>query len=98
MPRPPGPSRLPAVACIIWLACCAPSAAQEPYGRFQFDEADRDHWSFVPVKRPEVPAVRDAAWVKSPIDAFVLARLDEEGLALILRPTERPFCGASIST
>jgi mono/diheme cytochrome c family protein len=37
------------------------------------------HWSFRPVKRPAVPAVRDA-WVRNPIDAFVLARLQKEGL------------------
>ncbi|MBK5293155.1 MAG: PSD1 domain-containing protein [Acidobacteriia bacterium] len=38
-----------------------------------------NHWSFQPVKRSSVPAVKDAAWVKSPIDAFVLARLEKEG-------------------
>ncbi len=37
-------------------------------------------WSFVPVKRPEVPYVKDLAWVKTPIDAFVLAKLDAAGL------------------
>jgi hypothetical protein len=81
MPCPPRQSRLLAAACVTWLACAALARAEEPYGRFQFDEADRDHWSFVPVKRPAVPAVQDAAWIKSPIDAFVLARLEDEGLA-----------------
>ncbi|MBY0521898.1 MAG: PSD1 and planctomycete cytochrome C domain-containing protein [Gemmataceae bacterium] len=38
------------------------------------------HWAFVPPRRPEVPKVRDAAWVRNPIDAFVLARLEREGL------------------
>jgi hypothetical protein len=40
----------------------------------------KKHWSFVPPKRPEVPPVSDAAWVHNPIDAFVLARLEAEGL------------------
>ncbi|MFN3649445.1 MAG: DUF1549 domain-containing protein [Armatimonadota bacterium] len=40
-----------------------------------------EHWSFAPLRRPELPRVRNAAWVKSPIDAFVLARLEKEGLA-----------------
>ncbi|MEX2120533.1 MAG: DUF1549 and DUF1553 domain-containing protein [Pirellulales bacterium] len=57
-----------------------PVAAEEPYGRFQFDETDLQHWSFMPVERARPPAVADAAWVKNPIDAFVLAGLEEAGL------------------
>lgn len=38
------------------------------------------HWAFTPPKRPEVPAVKDSAWVRNPIDAFILARLEREGL------------------
>jgi hypothetical protein len=41
----------------------------------------RSHWSFTPPQRPPTPAVKNAAWVRSPIDAFVLARLEREGLA-----------------
>jgi mono/diheme cytochrome c family protein len=38
------------------------------------------HWAFqAPVRRP-MPAVSDPNWVRRPIDAFVLARLDKEGL------------------
>jgi hypothetical protein len=39
------------------------------------------HWSFIPPKRPEPPAVPDAAWVRNPIDRFILAKLGENGLA-----------------
>ena len=39
------------------------------------------HWSFQPIERPAVPAVRDRSWVRNPIDAFVLARLEREGIA-----------------
>ncbi len=38
------------------------------------------HWSFIPPTRPAIPAVNDAAWVRNPIDAFVLARLAHDGL------------------
>jgi len=38
------------------------------------------HWSFLPPKRPGVPTVKFAAWVKNPIDAFVLAELEKRGL------------------
>ena len=49
----------------------------EPY----VSEADRDFWSFRPVERPAVPAVERPDWVRNPIDAFVLHRLESEGLA-----------------
>jgi uncharacterized protein DUF1549/cytochrome c len=39
------------------------------------------HWSFVPPVRPKPPAARDAAWPRGAIDAFVLARLEAEGLS-----------------
>jgi hypothetical protein len=39
------------------------------------------HWSYSKPKRPSLPAVRDGSWVRNPIDAFVLARLEQEGLA-----------------
>jgi mono/diheme cytochrome c family protein len=39
------------------------------------------HWSFQPIKRPPLPAVKNAAWPRSAIDYFVLARLEKEGIA-----------------
>ena len=38
------------------------------------------HWAYRPVKRPELPAVQHQQWVRTPIDAFVLARLEEKGI------------------
>ena len=40
----------------------------------------RKFWSFQPLSDPKVPKVRDAAWAKTPIDAFVLAKLESAGL------------------
>ena len=37
-------------------------------------------WAFVPPIQPTVPAVKDKGWVRSPIDAFVLAALEAKGL------------------
>ena len=39
----------------------------------------RGHWAFQPIARPEPPAVNDPAWVETPVDAFVLAKLEERG-------------------
>src|SRR5262249_30862003 len=38
------------------------------------------HWAFQPVRRPEPPSVRDRAWVRTPIDEFILAKLEAAGL------------------
>ncbi len=38
------------------------------------------HWAFVPPRRPTLPTVRDVGWPRNPIDRFVLARLEREGL------------------
>jgi len=40
----------------------------------------QQHWSFIPPEPPATPSVKDTSWVKNPIDAFVLARLEKEGL------------------
>ncbi len=37
-------------------------------------------WSFTPVQRPAVPVVRDQGWARNPIDRFILARLEREGI------------------
>jgi len=39
------------------------------------------HWSYVPPRRPEPPEVKNPAWARNPIDRFVLARLEREGLS-----------------
>lgn len=38
-------------------------------------------WAFDPVREPALPSVKDSLWVQSPIDAFVLAKLEEKGLS-----------------
>ena len=45
-----------------------------------FTPQDREYWAFQEVKRPEIPKVQDAKWVRNPIDAFILARLEAKGL------------------
>ncbi len=65
----------------LWIA----EGAEWPEGiGAEVTESER-HWAFVPPTRPEPPAVGDASWVRNPIDRFVLARLEQEGL----RPSPR---------
>jgi hypothetical protein len=67
-----------------WIAQGAPSPAGEKAND------DRGHWAFRPPVRPSLPAVMNGGWVRNPIDRFVLARLEREGMAPSLeadRPT-----------
>ncbi len=42
--------------------------------------AEPKHWAFLKPQRPDVPQVKESDWVRNPIDAFILARLEAEGL------------------
>ena len=56
----------------------APSTTRK--GEFQITDKDRAHWAFQPVRFPATPEVKDSAWVKNPIDALILAKLEAKGL------------------
>ena len=43
-------------------------------------ETETLHWAFQPVAKPELPSVRAEEWLRNPIDGFILARLEEEGI------------------
>ncbi|HEV3024562.1 MAG TPA: PSD1 and planctomycete cytochrome C domain-containing protein, partial [Pirellulales bacterium] len=54
----------------------------ELVGRWIDEGATFDaHWAFVKPERPPLPAVKNQAWVRNPIDAFVAARQEEHELA-----------------
>jgi mono/diheme cytochrome c family protein len=43
-------------------------------------EAGRQYWAYQPRVIPPVPPVKNGPWCRSPIDTFILSRLEEEGL------------------
>lgn len=47
----------------------------------EFTAVQKRWWAFQPVAKPAVPAVKRADWVRNAVDAFVLAKLDEKGIA-----------------
>jgi hypothetical protein len=55
-----------------WMALAVPGASA--------DETQL-HWAFQPVRRPAIPAVRNAAWPRTSVDRFVLARLEAKELS-----------------
>lgn len=73
---------LGAVSCFALLSTLqlAPSCLSNPPAHNAKPEAEELSWPFSPLKRPAVPVVRDGTWAKNPIDAFILSRLEKEGL------------------
>jgi hypothetical protein len=45
-----------------------------------FTEEEKKFWAFQPMARPAPPEVKNEAWVKSPVDRFILAELEKKGL------------------
>jgi hypothetical protein len=47
---------------------------------FKLEKRKQEHWSWQPIRVPDVPKVKDAAWPRSDIDRFLLANLEAKGL------------------
>jgi hypothetical protein len=45
-----------------------------------FSQRARGHWAFQPIRDPQPPRVQQEQWCRAPLDAFVLARLEAQGL------------------
>ena len=71
-----------------WVAQGAPYGEEQAAANWDFDEADL--WAFRPVRRVAAPTEGvDFRLVRTPVDAFVLARLAEQGLAAAPKADKR---------
>jgi mono/diheme cytochrome c family protein len=60
-----------------WIDAGAPAPADEVAAK----TANKSkHWAFQPPAHPAPPPVNNPAWVRNPIDRFILARLEKEGV------------------
>ncbi len=57
-----------------------PKDVVPPPTEYKISEAQRKFWSFQPIAKPELPQVSDKGWAKTPIDHFILAKLEEKKL------------------
>jgi len=84
---PFGGQKLPdaAIARIVdWVNAGAPYDAP-----LSADQASASHWAFQLPKRPPVPEVKNRAWVRNPIDAFVTAERETRGLTPVAAADRR---------
>lgn len=63
-----------------WVRMGAPDPRNERVTSPPSPDASRLHWAFKPFPRPPVPEVKQKSWVQTPIDAFILAKLEAIGL------------------
>src|SRR5439155_25198917 len=79
-PKDKKPSDAEIADLTTWVKMGAPdprTAVPEQKARAQ---DSRDHWAWQPLSKPAVPAVPDTSWPKTPIDNFILAKLEEKQL------------------
>jgi len=84
---PPGKKKLTKdeVAVVArWIAEGAKTVRPEPEniaGGFHISAEEQSFWAFQPIRRPALPATREAGRIRTPIDAFLLTRLEKAGLS-----------------
>ena len=70
-----------------WIDAGAKTARTEPNTLSvgdTFTEEERLHWSFQPIRRPSLPEVKQSDRLQSPIDAFILSKLESHGTGFSL--------------
>jgi hypothetical protein len=84
---PPKNKKLPAdqiAALEAWVKMGAPDPRVPQAGVAQAETIRgkaRSHWAFQPIREPQVPAVRNKRFARTPVDNFVLAKLEAAHLA-----------------
>jgi hypothetical protein len=67
---------LKAALAVLALSCGVWAASDD----LPFTAQQLNHWAYQKVNKPKPPAVRNRAWVRTPVDAFVLAKLEDKGI------------------
>jgi mono/diheme cytochrome c family protein len=79
---PPGGEKL-TEAQVADLEAWVKMGAPLPEGGVREDKikaSARQHWAFQPVKRPAIPTVKNRSWLQSPVDTFILTKLERAGM------------------
>jgi mono/diheme cytochrome c family protein len=72
-----------------WPKSATMVTAKGSEGKYVIAPEMRNFWSFRPLQNPAVPPVKDARWAKTPIDNFILANLEKQGLKPVKQASKR---------
>jgi mono/diheme cytochrome c family protein len=67
---------------VTWVRMGAPDSRLMAKGSAPgvWSKERRNHWAFKPIRRYTPPEVQDTNWISTPVDNFILARLEKEGM------------------
>lgn len=80
---PPKGKQLPENAVsdlVTWVKMGAPDPRAATLAQKSWSDSGKPHWAWQPLTKPAVPDVKEPGWPKTPVDNFVLAKLEEKGL------------------
>jgi hypothetical protein len=80
---PPKDRRLPDAVVedfVSWVKMGAPDPRTGAGGSWAGHDSAKSHWAWRPLTQPPVPQPADSGWSKSPVDNFILAKLEEKNL------------------
>ena len=63
-----------------WVKMGAPDPRVATTAQKEWKDSGKTHWAWQPLTKPAVPEVKNAAWTITPVDNFILAKLEERGL------------------
>jgi hypothetical protein len=63
-----------------WVKMGAPDPRTATADQRKWSDNKTNHWAWQPIKRVAIPEASDSDWCKTPVDNFILAKLDENGL------------------
>jgi len=64
----------------VKMGALVPRTSAAKLGLTEVSVARTQHWAFQPVKKPALPPVKKSSWVRTPVDNFILAKLEEKKL------------------
>src|SRR2546430_40977 len=65
---------------VAWVKMGAPDPRMASASQKAWKDTNKKHWAWQPVKKSAVPEVKDSEWPKTPVDNFILAKLEEKEL------------------
>ncbi|MBA4147108.1 MAG: DUF1553 domain-containing protein [Verrucomicrobia bacterium] len=65
---------------IAWVNMGAPDPRDNVVATRKSSINAKEHWAFQPVRNPPLPTVKTRKWARTPVDQFILAKLEENGL------------------
>ena len=63
-----------------WVKMGAPDPRIATAAQKNFKDSAKDHWAWQPLQNPVMPEVKNAAWCQTPVDHFIVAKLEAKGL------------------